>query len=199
VNYLPLALATALLVTTPALAENYTEVIPAMGPALLPAVGNILRAQVVDHDGVVDWVFKEFGQNWMCLGTNGDENDFTNYPAVAIYNAGPQPNGFHSGNNVGVVNPNLIPEVAQVQVAKPVDWPSCGLDGGLCRALYTSLQPPKIHSTVKAGDVLVWAVQRRGNNCPGGAYMHDPKTAYPAAPGGEITLGIHVTATIPDP
>lgn len=196
----PLVLATILAVLAepwPVVAANYTEVIPAMGPGLLPgpvAIGGgdeppgVLRAQIVDNNGRVDFAFKEYGQNWMCLGSDGDPDNPDNYPVVAIFDVGPQPQGF-DGRELDL---GQAAELARIGLPMERDAETCTAADD-CYRWHSYLKPLDPAPRVRRGDVLVWVALRRGSNCPGQWWFnHQGIPPYPAAAGGEITLGIHV-------
>ena len=213
-----LALAVALSMTAlPALATNYIEGVPAMGPALMPGpsipgpaqLPGIVAMQIVDKAGPVDWVTRYYGQNWWCTGwpagdphypagdvDQGNENDSAFYPILGLYDVGYQNQDLNPGSSTyqfidESIQQGLYPELAVLFVGHPLDYPNCTAES-TCHNGFIEQQPVlQLNQMVRAGDVLVWTIDRNGRNCEGGAYANHLVT-YPSAPGGMTRLGIHV-------
>jgi hypothetical protein len=184
-----------MLFMTPALAQNtnYTESIPVLGPGALPCIGCVLREQIVGVSGMVSRIFKYAGQNWRCLGTDGNSNNSANYPAVAILDLGPM--GPHNGGYLAPLNVASYPNLAQVTAAKPFDYPTCAQQGGDCERIFWSSKTPDHPEAVVQGDVLAWTVVQNGSNCTGqNEYAVDVNTGDLSLveTGGELALGIFI-------
>jgi len=139
-----LALIVLFLVGMPVHAQNVQNLgvlMPAMGPAFLPSVGTILWQQTAEVTGNVVDLNVGWNQGWNCLGTDGDNSDPNNYPALNL------------------VDQTQHQKIGTVNVCE---------SGSPCYTPQAYSKNPLWTGPIQVGDLIVVKVAQQGVNCQGG-------------------------------